>query len=416
MIRVKNSFIEVFDTCNQPRVRHRSVDVISRLKGSWEPDGRIVGATLDTSSDAIPGIPAQVDRETCNSEAGDNSECERSSLQSSAPPPGTFPPHSHQEPPVFVTGDCSEVGGNSQQENISVTSSPHPASMPQPRSLQGAAASSACISMQIDGTACSSEHGTASQGDEISIEASPHPSSMPPPRSLQGSAVSNDGHKHDWVPCNSADDDNSHAERISVTSSSRPPRASPLNNRFSGTGADAVGKLSMPETWELVTDEPWEHCADDEDSFSASHSSKPNARSCAREQSKSYTGQQDAPPENLTWDRVAARMAAQTDCIGRENQALHQIRSKLQLLQEKMSKEVSAHDRSREVFQSFYDTETQQPNRNIANWLLVNKKLSNLVQSQREVLRTQFPDAQHFWNPRPMANGSPSQQVAPRRE
>jgi len=397
MIRVKNSFLEVIDDgAPRPRARHRSVDVIPRLEASFEPPDRGTWAPLGTRSDAVP-------REVYNSEAGDNSESERTPYQPRTTLPSTLLPQFHQEPSAFHGDDNSEVGGNCKQERIPVSSSPHPASMPQPWSLQGSAASSGCGPLQMDRMPCSSEVEDSPQQDDISIEPSPHPSSMPQPLSLHRGTASSGLNMHmDWLPCSSEDDDSSYAERISVGSSPCPPRmlGNPAANRFSGEGDDAVHKSSMPETWEVVTDEPWEHLADDEDSFSTSnHNRNPNSSSCAREQTKNYPGRQTPPFEKLAWERIASKMAAKTESIARERQELQQTCVQLRQLLEKMRKEVGADDGARTAVRPLYHEGVQQVNRNIANWVQVNRNLFNLVQSQLQVIRTRVPDAPDILNP-----------------
>lgn len=77
------------------------------------------------------------------------------------------------------------------------------------------------------------------------------------PLSLQGSAVSSDGNMHiERAPCCFADVDASFAEKTSVSPSLCPPRMieNPMDDRFSGGGADAVVNLSVAETWEPVID------------------------------------------------------------------------------------------------------------------------------------------------------------------
>jgi len=120
------------------------------------------------------------------------------------------------------------------------------------------------------------------------------------PLSLQGSAVSSDGSMHiERAPCCFGDVDESFAEKTSVSPSLCPPGiiGHPVDDRFSGGGADAVVSLSVAEPWEPVIDEPWGSVADDEDPLSTtSRSSKPN-----------YTGQQTLPSESLVRDDTCCK-------------------------------------------------------------------------------------------------------------
>jgi len=400
MIRVKNSFLEVVDdSVPRPRVRHRSLDVLSRVGTTSEPQERSITTTFSTCNDAVPCAAAHVDKEACNAWTMDTSERELGSFQSGTPLPSTSWPHCQQEPSSFDAGDAFKGDSNPQRKVIPVTSPPHPNSTSQ--SLQASAGSSAWDPLQTD-TQRSSEVRKRSEEDKISTDSSPHPSSMPQPHSLQGSAASGDGNMHiDWARCTSDNGDNSHN---SAGSSPCPPRASEhrMNGRFSGPGANAVRSPSMPDTWELVTDEPWEHVTDYEDPLStANHSSKHNSGSFPREQPKNYPTQQTFPPENQTWDRLAARMTAQTDCFVRENQLLRQTCSNLCLLQEKMRIEICANDRAREVIRPLSSLEMQQVNRNIEYCVQVNRNLSKLAQveefSARLCMASGLQNSVHRW-------------------